>query len=336
MNDSYHQPPRFDNGVGLHRYPAYRLVQNAGPTGVTMPAAEIAAILGSAKRNGRGWLCKCPAHPDHTPSLSIMNGDRVPIVVKCFAGCDSREVLAELRRLGLLDDGADHRGDHRGDRRPYRAIHGAVAPHMDSSGTIDRILSRCLPIRGTLAEAYLASRGLDLPVSGDALRYLPPSARYIWPTLVSVISDFATTQTINLQFTCLAHDGSGKAPLPKHEQRRFLAGHRVKGGVVRLSDDADVCLRLGLSEGTESALSIQTSFARAGRREIVWAAVNAGNMAGLPVVPGIETLVVYADKDAGGTGQRAAQELAARWTRAGREAYIALPVTGDWNERGAA
>ena len=188
-------------------------------------------------------------------------------------------------------------------------------------------------IQGTLAEAYLASRGLDLPASGDSLRYLPPSAKYIWPTMVSVITDFVTGQTINLQFTYLALDGSGKAPLPKHEQRRFLAGHRVKGGVVRLSDDADVCLRLGLSEGTETALAIQTSFARAGRSEIVWAAVNAGNMAELPVVPGIETLVVYADKDTGGAGQRAAQALANRWARAGREAYIAPPVTGDWNER---
>jgi putative DNA primase/helicase len=150
--------------------------------------------------------------------------------------------------------------------------------------------------------------------------------------LVSIITDLVTGQTINLQFTYLAHDGSGKAPLPKHEQRRFLTGHRVKGGVVRLSDDADVCLRLGLSEGTETALAIQTSFARAGRSEIVWAAVNAGNMAGLPVVPGIETLVIYADKDAGGAGEKAAQDLASRWLRAGREAYIALPPTGDWNE----
>ena len=265
-----------------------------------------------------------------------MDGDRVPIVVKCFAGCDSREVLAELRRLGLLADEADRRGDHRGDRRPYGAIQRVSATYKASGGTIDRVLSRCLPIQGTLAEAYLASRGLDLPLTGDALRYLPPSGKYIWPTMVSVITDFVTGQTVNLQFTYLAHDGSGKAPLPKHEQRRFLAGHRVKGGVVRLSDDADVCLRLGLSEGTETALAIQTSFARAGRSEIVWAAVNAGNMAELPVVPGIETLVVYADKDTGGAGQRAAQELAARWTRAGREAYIALPDTGDWNERGAA
>ena len=67
-----------------------------------MNAAEIAVDLGGASRSGRGWLCRCPVHPDRTPSLSVMDGDRAPIVVKCFAGCDSREVLAELRRLGLL------------------------------------------------------------------------------------------------------------------------------------------------------------------------------------------------------------------------------------------
>ena len=303
---------------------------------MSMSAAEIAVALGDARRDGRGWLCRCPVHSDRTPSLSVMDGDRVPIVVKCFAECASREVPAELQRLGLLDDGADRRDGHRADRRPYRAIHRVSTPYKAGGGTIDRILSRCLPVQGTLAEAYLASRGLDLPMSGDALRYLPPSTKYIWPTLVSVITDFVTSQTINLQFTYLALDGSAKAPLPKHEQRRFLAGHRVKGGVVRLTDDADVCLRLGLSEGTETALAIQTSFSRAGRSEIVWAAVNAGNMAELPVVPGIDTLVVYADKDVGGAGQRAAQELATRWTRSGRVAYIALPDNGDWNERGAA
>ena len=285
---------------------------------------------------GAAGCASCPAHQDRTPSLSIDDGKRVPIVVKCFAGCDSREVLAELRRLGLPADEADRRGDHQGDRRPYGAIQPVSAIYKASGSTIDRVLCRCLPVEGTLAEAYLASRGLDLPLSGDALRYLPPSGKYIWPTLVSIITDFVTGQTINLQFTYLAQDGSGKAPLPKHEQRRFLAGHRVKGGVVRLSDDADVCLRLGLSEGTETALAIQTSFARAGRSEIVWAAVNAGNMAELPVVAGIDTLVVYADKDTGRVGQRAAQELATRWMRAGRESYIALPDSGDWNERGAA
>ena len=206
------------------------LVGRAEPTGDDMRrdilvgstrAADLAAILGNARRNGRGCLCTCPAHPDRTPSLSIMDGGRVPMVAKCFAGCDSREVLAELRRLGLLDDCADHRGDHRGDHRPYRTIQRAGAPCTGSGGTIDRVLLRCLPIQGTLAEAYLASRRLDLPVSGDVLRCLPPSARYIWPTMVSVITDFVTGQTINLQFTYLAIDGSGKAPLPKHEQRRF-------------------------------------------------------------------------------------------------------------------
>jgi len=99
-----------------------------------MSAAEIAVALGDTRRNGRGWLCKSPAHQDRTPSLSI-DGNCVPIAVKCFAECDSREVLAQLRRLGfsivgpivvganilviigmfievIADDGRCHRGPH--------------------------------------------------------------------------------------------------------------------------------------------------------------------------------------------------------------------------------
>src|SRR5262245_20775081 len=69
-----------------------------------MNAAEIAAVLGDAKRNGRGWLAKCPLHQDATASLSIRDGDLVAILVKCFAECDSRDVLIELRRRGFLPD----------------------------------------------------------------------------------------------------------------------------------------------------------------------------------------------------------------------------------------
>jgi hypothetical protein len=281
---------------------------------------------GITKVNGRLYRVRCPAHGGGDRNLAIADGDAALPLVQCHSrGCDRGSILRLICVAADLEP--------TGHAMPMA---GTVARHKVDMATMDRVLSRCLPIGGTLAETYLASRGLDLPPGGGALKYLPPSAKYIWPTLVSIITDFVTGEPINLQFTYLAQDGGGKAPLPKHEQRRFLAGHRVKGGVVRLSDDADVCLRLGLSEGTESALAIQTSFRRAGRSEIVWAAVNAGNMARLPVVPGIEALVVYADKDTGGAGQKAAQELASRWAKAGRDVYIALPATGDWNEWGTA
>ena len=55
------------------------------------------------KANGRGFLAHCPAHEDATPSLSIATGDKQPVVVKCFAGCEFEAIRAAL---GLSGDGA--------------------------------------------------------------------------------------------------------------------------------------------------------------------------------------------------------------------------------------
>lgn len=51
------------------------------------------------KLSGRDHMCKCPAHDDRTPSLSIREekpGGR--IFVKCFAGCSDTDIL---ERLGM-------------------------------------------------------------------------------------------------------------------------------------------------------------------------------------------------------------------------------------------
>src|SRR5579883_1516107 len=69
-----------------------------------MSAAAIAAALGDARREGRGWRCRCPVHGGG--SLALADGASGRLLVRCWAGCDSRAVLAELRRLGLLDGGS--------------------------------------------------------------------------------------------------------------------------------------------------------------------------------------------------------------------------------------
>ena len=48
------------------------------------------------KREGRGYMANCPAHEDSTPSLSIAPGDKVPVVVTCFAGCEFETIRAKL------------------------------------------------------------------------------------------------------------------------------------------------------------------------------------------------------------------------------------------------
>jgi hypothetical protein len=64
-----------------------------------MTASELARLL-RARRAGKGkWTAKCPAHDDRTPSLSIAEGRRVPVLLRCMShGCDT---LAILEAMGL-------------------------------------------------------------------------------------------------------------------------------------------------------------------------------------------------------------------------------------------
>ena len=54
-----------------------------------MTARAIVKQLGG-KWHGDYGVCRCPSHPDKTPSLKISDDDRKSdgINVHCFAGCD--------------------------------------------------------------------------------------------------------------------------------------------------------------------------------------------------------------------------------------------------------
>ena len=49
-----------------------------------------------AKRSGKGWIAKCPAHQDRKPSLSIDEGSDGRALLKCHAGCSTDAVIAAL------------------------------------------------------------------------------------------------------------------------------------------------------------------------------------------------------------------------------------------------
>ncbi len=50
------------------------------------------------KRRGAGWSCRCPAHEDRNPSLSIGVGGDGRALMSCHAGCATEEIV---RTLGL-------------------------------------------------------------------------------------------------------------------------------------------------------------------------------------------------------------------------------------------
>ena len=67
-----------------------------------MHAETIANALGG-KKYGTGFMCRCPAHDDRSPSLSIKDADNGKILLHCFAGCTFEDVTCALRDMGLWE-----------------------------------------------------------------------------------------------------------------------------------------------------------------------------------------------------------------------------------------
>ena len=73
---------------------------------------------------------------------------------------------------------------------------------------------------------------------------------------------------------------------------------------------------------------------RGQRLDPAWAAIDAGNLAALPVLAGVQQLTILVDADESGTGQEKAKECSRRWVSAGREVRRLTPkkMGGDFND----
>jgi putative DNA primase/helicase len=182
-----------------------------------------------------------------------------------------------------------------------------------------------VPLIGTAAEEYLGIRGIVPPSEVVDLRFHPncPAAEgRRLPAMVAVMRDIKTNEPRAIHRTFLKHDGAGKNAYGK-----MMLG-AARGAVIKLSDEADVTLGLGLAEGIENALSLLVY-----GWWPVWAAGSAGAIRIFPVLYGIETLTIFSDADDGGVGIAAARSCAIRWQTAGRNVEIHKPPAGtDWND----
>jgi putative DNA primase/helicase len=149
------------------------------------------------------------------------------------------------------------------------------------------------PIAGE-ARAYLESRHCVRPPANGHLRCrerLQHPCGHIGPALVALITDAITGASMSLHRTWITASGR-KAAI--ESPRLLLAGHRKTGGVIRLWPDEDVSCGLGVAEGIETALAAAHGFTP------IWACIDAGNLAKLPVLPAIAALTVFADHDDAG------------------------------------
>jgi hypothetical protein len=188
-----------------------------------------------------------------------------------------------------------------------------------------RIWSEARPIGGTLAEPYLRGRCITALPDGheNCLRFHPRVVfgkdGDVWrfaPCLLALVRDAISDKPVGLQRIGLTADG-------RKLDRKALGS--IGGGVVKLDDDAAVETGLVIAEGVETALSARLIEHRGTLLRPIWATLNAGNLENFPVLSGIETLTIVADRDENGRGQGAAAKCAGRWCAAGREVITLTP-----------
>ena len=57
---------------------------------------DLLAKLQKVRRSGEGWIAACSGHEDHTPSLSVSEGDDGKWLLTCFAGCSLDRIVGAL------------------------------------------------------------------------------------------------------------------------------------------------------------------------------------------------------------------------------------------------
>jgi hypothetical protein len=261
---------------------------------------SIAAALGGQIAGRDSFLCPGPGHSRRDRSLKVKLKADGSFSVTSFAGDDWKLCKDFIRdKLGLPNDW------HREPANDNNPVIRLCERTDDEPARIRSALGRweaSVPISGTLAETYLASRGLTY--SGDAIRFRENDR-----TMVALITNAITAEPCGVHCTYLNQEG--------HKTGRKMYG-RAAGAVVRLSDDTDVHYGLGVGEGIETCLA--TGFTP------IWATLSAGTLAAFPVLSGIDCLSIFADNDESRTGLTAAKMCAERWHAADHEAIVRIPV----------
>lgn len=267
------------------------------------PTAELRTLVARLKGSWHGnvAMCRCPAHQDRTPSLSIRQGDR-GILVTCHAGCNSVDVLRELSRIAKLptfrtEDITPAPGTS---GKPYLAIWKAA------SG-----------IEGTLAETYIREvRNIWAPLND--IRFHPQcpkgkgaDAVYLPALIVAMRTQGAITaiQRIFLD------------PATANYTEKITLGTSIGSAWTNGSPQRII----GLAEGFETAgaytslTGIQT-----------WATMGAKRLHQLTLPPDVEKLYLLCDADA--EGRRAHNRALEAYKRPGLTIETEWPPGGlnDW------
>lgn len=269
-------------------------------------AKTIVENLGGIWR-GRGGECRCPAHADRSPSLSVRLGDTA-ILFHCFAGCSTADVMLALQQMKLHD-------------RTSLAMPD-LQPKRDMGSLALWLWRSSKPILGTPAEDYLIARGLSAPFS-DKLRFNAQTVfgsgarKRILPALIAAVEN--ELGIIAVQRTFLDPTDILRKPILKSKVALGLLGT----GAIRLHPTTD---ELGLAEGIEDALSANAWFGTP-----TWALGGVERLAFVDIPASVRRVIVYGDR--GPAAARLFAKSLDHLTANGREVINRVPPRhDDWND----
>ncbi|HEY4263737.1 MAG TPA: CHC2 zinc finger domain-containing protein [Micropepsaceae bacterium] len=290
---------------------------------------DLAALIGrrvKLARKGRASVGLCPFHSEKSASFKVENGRFI-----CF-GCGARGDCIDFL---MQADGLSFREALRALSDQVVAIPPRAAarsspeawPKDDAkriAGAI-RIWNESGALRGTPGWRYLQSRGIDTDALSDrlneVLRWHP---RCPWKDgthgcVIALWTDALMGEPRAIHRTGITAGG---------EKIGRLALGPKKNCVIRLWPEVTQSLVAG--EGIETVLAAATRLTHRGcPLRPAWAVGDAGGLAALPVLPGIESLTLLVDHDINEVGQRAAATCSSRWTAAGIEVRRLLPKAPD-------
>ncbi|MER8969127.1 toprim domain-containing protein [Mesorhizobium sp. M0808] len=252
------------------------------------------------------------------------HGDLLDVIEQSCGLVDFREVADEaLRFLSLPLPPPQPPLQPLGAQRQPAAARG-------SPEAARRLFAISHPIAGTLAERYLAGRGILLSLHERALRFHPgcyyrdlvTGETRTLPALIAAVTGFDGKIT-GLQRTWLDPSGQGKAQLA--DPRRSL-GHLLGNAIWLGLEPGAPAPVMAAGEGLETMASLRTVMPALP----VAAATSANHLAGLTFPPGCRRLYIAADADA--AGRHGIERLSQRAGEAGILALVLRPQLGDFND----
>ena len=272
----------------------------------------------------------CPYHDDTTPSLHIYQ-DHFHCF-SCGAHGGAVDWLVDVEGK-TRDEALALLADWQAVEHPRARVMRAAADDGRTLASALRLWEAATSIAGTPALYYLSDvRGIDidaLPPDIDAvLRFHPdcpfgPGTRV--PSLLALLRDVTTDEPAGIHRIALTPAVCNGAKVERRTLGRWPAPRAVK--LWPAATD------LVIGEGLETVLAAATKLDYLGTPlRPAWAAISAGNLARLPVIAGVERLVLLVDNDA--AGQVSARRCESTWLTAERTVIRLTPdrAGADFND----